>query len=47
MSIPTLALVLLCMQDFDAIVNGSYLNNWGTVYQSEFELAQADADFST
>lgn len=31
MSIPTLALVLLCMQDFEAIVNGAYLNNWGTI----------------
>lgn len=30
MSIPTLALVLLCMQDFEAIVNGAYLNNRGT-----------------
>lgn len=29
MSIPTLALVLLCMQDFEAVVNGPYLNNCG------------------
>jgi hypothetical protein len=42
MSIPTLALVLLCMQDFDAIVNGSYLNNWGTVYSTKLGLLRAD-----
>ena len=42
MSIPTLALVLLCMQDFEAIVNGAYLNNWGTICHVGVGLAQAD-----
>ncbi|RDW67018.1 amino acid or gaba permease [Coleophoma crateriformis] len=27
-SIPTLILVLFCMQDFDGIINGTYSNNW-------------------
>lgn len=27
-SIPTLALVMLCMQDFMGVVNGGYPNNW-------------------
>lgn len=42
LSIPTLALVLLCMQDFEGVVNGSYLNNWGTVNHIELCFAQAD-----
>jgi amino acid transporter len=42
MSIPTLALVLLCMQDFEAIVNGSYLNNWGKICHIRLGLTYAD-----
>ena len=28
LSIPTLALTILCMQDFMGVVNGGYANNW-------------------
>lgn len=28
LSVPTLILVLFCMQDFDGIINASYSNNW-------------------
>ncbi|KAH8660140.1 amino acid or gaba permease [Xylariales sp. PMI_506] len=28
MSVPTLTLILFCMQDFDGIINGAYTNNW-------------------
>jgi amino acid transporter len=42
LSIPTLALVLLCMQDFEGVVQGSYMNNWGTVNHIKFRTAHAD-----
>lgn len=42
LSVPTLALVRLCMQDFEAIVNGAYLHNWGMIYHIGSGLAQAD-----
>ncbi|KAH6718405.1 amino acid or gaba permease [Leptodontidium sp. MPI-SDFR-AT-0119] len=28
MSVPTLIIILFCIQDFDGIINGSYANNW-------------------
>jgi amino acid transporter len=28
MSVPTLILILFCMQDFDGIISGTYSNNW-------------------
>ncbi|TVY45160.1 Thiamine transporter [Lachnellula occidentalis] len=28
MSIPTLVIILFCMQDFEGIINGTYANNW-------------------
>ncbi|TVY15035.1 Thiamine transporter thi9 [Lachnellula arida] len=28
MSVPTLIIILFCMQDFDGIINGTYANNW-------------------
>jgi amino acid transporter len=42
LSVPTLALVLLCMQDFEGVVQGSYMNNWGTVNHIKFRTAHAD-----
>lgn len=29
LSVPTLILLLFCIQDFDGIVNGELTNNWG------------------
>ena len=28
MSVPTLILILFCIQDFEGIINGTYANNW-------------------
>ncbi|TVY59361.1 Thiamine transporter thi9 [Lachnellula cervina] len=28
MSVPTLIIILFCMQDFEGIINGTYANNW-------------------
>jgi amino acid transporter len=42
LSIPTLALVLLCMQDFERVVHGSYMNNWGTINHVKPTFVHAD-----
>jgi len=28
LSVPTLIMILFCMQDFDGIINATYSNNW-------------------